>query len=97
MREIRTSGSEGGVRFYSSFLPLFSTISERNPNKKKWFQVDWSIWLKRKNRKKALRAEAVCLAGTILLIGIGVGVYFVISHGGANQSMVSTPEATLLP
>ena len=23
MREIRTSGSEGGVRFYSSFLPLF--------------------------------------------------------------------------
>jgi hypothetical protein len=72
-----------------------STISEKNPNKTKWFQIDWSIWLKRKNRKKALRAEVVCLVGTILLIGIGVGIYFAVSNGRANQAMVSTPEATL--
>ncbi|MEM7791594.1 MAG: hypothetical protein AAF546_09360 [Verrucomicrobiota bacterium] len=76
-----------------NMAPL-STISEKNLGKKKWHQIDWSIWLRRKN-KRALKAEMVCLAGIAVWIVAGIGIYFALSNEEAIQTVVSTPFAAL--
>ena len=45
MREIRTSGSEGGVRFDSSFLPLFNLKRiDSKPNALHWALIMSRRW-----------------------------------------------------
>jgi len=63
-----------------------STFSEKNKEKKKWYQADWSIWLRQNGKKKALRAELVVLTGLALWIVAGIAIFLAISTKGANQS-----------
>ena len=63
-----------------------TTFSEKNKEKKKWYQIDWSIWLRKNGKKKALKAEVVVLTGLALWIAAGVGIFLALSTKGANQS-----------
>jgi len=57
-------------------LAPLHTIHEKNRNKKKWYQVDSSIWLSRPMQRRALKAEFTCLLGMIIWITLGVVIYF---------------------
>ena len=56
-------------------LAPFSTIQEKNRSKKKWYQIDWSVWLHRPMQGRALKAECTCLVGILVWVGIGFGIY----------------------
>jgi hypothetical protein len=62
------------------------SFGEKNKGKKKWHQVDWSIWIRREGRKKELKAEVVILVGIILWVVGGVLLYLALTNKGANQS-----------
>ena len=49
------------VSFGAFRLAPLMTIDERNPGKKKWYQIDWSIWLHLPEQGRALKAECICL------------------------------------
>ena len=61
-----------------------STFSDKNKNKAKWYQLDWSIWL-RKNRQKMLKAECVVLTGLVLWVVVGIIVFLALSNPGTVQ------------
>ena len=72
-----------GITYWIGFLLLkifslgqlriapFSTIQERNHGK----MIDWSIWLERSYRERALKADFVCLVGLLFLAATGVSLY----------------------
>jgi hypothetical protein len=80
-----------GVLYYTGapFLAVFSvgrldlaplsSLETVNRGKTRW--TDWSIWLQRPGRRKALRAEAVCLAGLIVWAGVGLGAFLMTRDG----------------
>ena len=53
------------------------TIHEKNRGKKKRRKIDWSIWLHRPMQGRALKADVTCLAGMLVWVMIGVGIYLV--------------------
>lgn len=63
------------ISFGSIRLAPLSTISEKNRDKRKWYQIDWSIWLDRSKHGRALKAECTCAVGMIVWIVAGVGIY----------------------
>ena len=77
-----------GLSYWTGFLVLKSvsigtirlaplaTIEEKNRGRKKWHQIDWSIWLHRPGKGRALKAECTCLAGMLVWVAIGLGIYF---------------------
>jgi hypothetical protein len=75
-----------GVTYWTGFIALkllsfgtlnlapLMTIEERNRSRKN--RIDWSMWLHRPRRKKALKAEITCLAGILCWVAVGFGLYF---------------------
>lgn len=55
-------------------LPLasFSSLEDRNPSEKKTWTLRQSIWLKRREKGRILKAECVILAGTLVAVAISV-------------------------
>lgn len=72
-------------------LSPLSTIHERNRGKRKWYQIDWSIWLHLPNKGRMLKAECVCLVGMLLWLGLGIGVYFVVRNDGMSSDETKDP------
>jgi hypothetical protein len=58
-------------------LAPLSTIYQKNRDKKKWYQVDWSIWLERGGRGRMLKADLVCTIGFIAWGAVGLTIYMV--------------------
>jgi hypothetical protein len=56
-------------------LAPLTSIQEKNRSKKKWHQIDWSIWLHRPMQGRMLKAECTCLAGLLVWVAIGFGIY----------------------
>jgi hypothetical protein len=56
-------------------LAPLASISEKNRSKRKWHQIDWSIWLHRPRHARALKAECTCLVGMMVLAAVGIGIY----------------------
>jgi hypothetical protein len=80
------------VTFGTIRLAPLTSIEEKNRSKKKWPQIDWSIWLHRPMQGRALKAECTCLVGMVVLVAVGLGIYFVTR---ANEPTVNkTPHAT---
>lgn len=63
------------VTFGAIRLAPLSTMHQKNPDKQKWHQIDWSIWLERLGRGRMLRAEVVCLVGMIAWGLAGLGIF----------------------
>jgi hypothetical protein len=71
-----------GLAYWTGFIALkilslgtlnlapLMTIDERNN------RIDWSIWLHRPTRKRALKAEITCVAGILCWVAVGFGIYF---------------------
>ncbi len=57
-------------------LSPLTTIQEKNRSKRKWHQIDWSIWLHLPMQGRALKAEFTCLVGMLVWVAIGFGIYF---------------------
>ncbi len=64
-----------GISFGSIKLAPLSTIEEKNRSKKKWHQIDWSIWIHRPMQGRALKAECACLVGMLIWTAVGFGIY----------------------
>lgn len=77
--------SIGSIRL----APLM-TIEEKNRSKKKWHQIDWSIWLRRPMQGRALKAECTCLVGIFVWFAIGFGIYFGIREDKPTTNNTST-------
>ena len=75
------------LSFGSIRLAPITTIDEKNRKKKKWYQIDWSIWLHRPMQGRALKAEYTCLVGMLVWIAVGCGIYFAMSK---EQSAAKT-------
>jgi|GEM_PF-1365963 len=65
------------VTFGAIRLAPLTSIEERNRSKRKWNQLDWSIWLHRPMQGRALKAECTCLVGILLWVAVGFGIYVV--------------------
>ncbi|MFM2197910.1 MAG: hypothetical protein RLZZ505_1342 [Verrucomicrobiota bacterium] len=57
-------------------LAPLSTIYQKNRGKK-WYQVDWSMWLERGGRGRMLKAVLVCTIGFIAWGAVGLTFYMV--------------------
>lgn len=64
-------------------LAPLSTLQETNPTPKG--KRDWSIWLHRKGKRSALKADMVCLLGFVVWIVAGVCAYQVMTDGDALE------------
>ena len=64
------------VTFGTIRLAPLTSIEEKNRSKKKWHQIDWSIWLHRPMQGRALKAECTCVVGMMALASIGLAIYF---------------------
>lgn len=64
------------VSFGRLELAPLSTLHERNPGKRKWYQVDWSIWLVSAHGARQIRAEAVIVVGMLFWVALGAGLFF---------------------
>lgn len=51
------------------------TIGNKLKHKKKWYQIDWSIWLHQSKKHRVLKAEIACLVGTLALATTGYFIY----------------------
>lgn len=49
-----------------------STIHDKPPGKKKWYQSDWSL----RNKKRQLKAGWVCVVGMLVWVLTGFAIYF---------------------
>lgn len=47
-------------------------FGERNRDKKKWHQIDWSLWLNPGSPKRVLKAESACMLGTLTWLALGL-------------------------
>lgn len=56
-------------------LAPLTSIEEKNRSKRKWRQIDWSIWLHRPMQGRVLKAEYTCLVGMMALAAVGFGIY----------------------
>ncbi len=56
-------------------LAAFSTLGEKNRNKRKWYQLDWSIWLHPSSSSRLLKAECTCLVGFLTWVAVGILIY----------------------
>ena len=65
------------VTFGAIRLAPLTSLEEKNRSKRKWHQIDWSIWLHRPMQGRALKAECTCLVGMLSCVVIGFGIYFV--------------------
>lgn len=73
-------------------LAPLTTIQEKNRSKRKWYQIDWSIWLHRPMQGRALKAECTCLVGILVWVAIGFGIYFgTRENPAANKASILTP------
>jgi hypothetical protein len=77
----------GGIR-----LAPLTSIEEKNRSKRKWHQIDWSIWLHRPMQGRFLKAECTCVVGIMALVAVGFGLYFATrdNEPTANTSWMST-------
>ncbi len=76
-------------------LAPLSSIDKANRGKNRW--TDWSIWLHRGGKGKVLKAECVCLAGILLWIAVGLGLYFgVRGDRDESEQANASPRVTLV-
>lgn len=70
-------------------LPLapLGTLYEKNRDRRKWYQIDWSVWLYRPMHGRALKAEWTCLVGFLIWVGIGLALYRLNLFTGWNQGL----------
>ena len=66
------------ISFGSIPLAPFTTMQEKNRSKRKWNQIDWSIWLHRPMKRRELKADVTILTGILFLVGIGFVCYFIL-------------------
>ncbi|MGJ8655816.1 MAG: hypothetical protein ACSHX6_05135 [Akkermansiaceae bacterium] len=76
-----------GIAYWTGFIALkilsfgtlrlapLMTIQEKNRSKKKKWQIDWSIWLRRPMQGRALKAELTCLVGFLCWVAVGFSAY----------------------
>ena len=57
-------------------LAPLDSVSEKNPGKERWYQVDWGLWLRRRGKARMLKAECVCLVGFLVWAVVGLVIYF---------------------
>ena len=77
-----------GIAYWTGYLLLKSlslgriqvapllTIEEKNRNRKRRKQIDWSIWLHRPMQGRALKAEFTCIIGALAWMGAAVAICF---------------------
>lgn len=75
-----------GISYWTGYMALkalscgrirlapLMTIFEKNRNKKKWYQIDWSIWLHHPMQRRSLKAECTCLIGMLVWVAVGLGI-----------------------
>jgi hypothetical protein len=82
------------VTFGSIRLAPLTSIEEKNRSKRKWHQIDWSIWLHRPMQGRALKAECTCLVGMLVWAAVGFAIYFGTRDDNqtANKASISTPD-----
>lgn len=79
------------VTFGAIRLAPLTSIEEKNRSKRKWHQLDWSVWLHRPMQGRALKAEFVCLVGILVWVAIGFGIYF-----GTREDKQAANKVSLL-
>lgn len=62
------------------------SYGEKNIGKKKWYRLDWSIWLRGTGSQKELKAEFVSLVGILVWVAVGFGIYLALQTEGAIQA-----------
>ena len=65
------------VTFGKLRLAPLASIGERNRRRKGDRRIDWSIWLRRAGKGRALKAEWTCVVGALVLVAVGVLIYLV--------------------
>ena len=60
-------------------LAPLETIYQKNPEKRKWYQIDWSPWLCRPGKYPVLKAESICVVGFSIWLALGMVAYLGIS------------------
>ena len=77
-----------GVTYWTGFVFLkvltcgavrlapLDALDEKRRGKRRWYQIEWGIWLERRGKGRMLRAEFTCLVGMLLWLGVGLGIYF---------------------
>jgi len=72
-------------------LAPLNSIDSTNRKKNRW--TDWSIWLERGARGRALKAECTCLVGLAVWVAIGFGLYFSLraDKEAANTTAMASP------
>jgi hypothetical protein len=78
-----------GITVGAIRLAPLSTMHEKNPDKKKWHQIDWSLWLDRPGRGRMLKAEVVCIVGMLAWGLAGMGIY--LEHRGKEPAEAPPP------
>ena len=56
-------------------LAPLARLHERRGGKKKWYQVDWGLWIDASKSRKLLKAEWTCTVGIVILVAVGVAIY----------------------
>ena len=73
-------------------LASLTSYQQKKRGKKKWYQIDWSIWLHRKGKGKQLKAEVTCLVGILFWLAILIGAVVVASHGDDEGEEIEKVE-----
>ncbi|RJR44162.1 MAG: hypothetical protein C4576_13325 [Desulfobacteraceae bacterium] len=73
------------------------TIQEKNRGKRKWYQVDWGIWLHRPMQGRALKAECTCLVGLLVWVAVGFGIYLGTREDKATANKPAVDNAEIAP
>ena len=61
-------------------LAPFGTLGDKNRSKKRWYQIEWTIWLHRPMRGRTIRADFTCLVGLIVTAAIGLIIWAVLNR-----------------
>jgi hypothetical protein len=72
-------------------LAPLTSIEEKNRSKRRWQQIDWSIWLHRPMQGRMLKAECTCFTGILIWVAIGFGIYL-----GTREDKQTASEASVL-
>lgn len=92
-----------GLSYWTGFLILkaislgairlapLTSLGEKGRNKRKWYQVDWSIWHLSPKRGRALKAEFTCLVGCLVWIAVGIGIFHGLRSDKPNATETSMP------
>lgn len=77
-------------------LAPLETIYRKNPEKRKWYQIDWHPWLHLPGKHPALKAESTCLVGFSIWLALGLAAYLGtrVDTDTGDRARGSAPVAT---